>query len=140
MNAPDRVRQEAEREDEVTYPMNPYYDSEKLGLVMESWDEPNMSYEFNTFCLWATQDGRVFRASDSGCSCPTPFQGYCGSTRDAVLQTLEQVGSEEQATRAFDAWRTTTDWEGKPTMFLSMSDREDVAAFVRKHLKNGSKP
>ena len=84
--------------------MNPYYDYEKLDLEMFEVNEPDMSYEFNTLCFWSTGDGRVFSASDSGCSCPIPFENYESETIEGVLQQLERVGSLEQAEQIFDSW------------------------------------
>ena len=84
--------------------MNPYYAPEKLNLDMLAFDEPNMCYEYNTLCFWATDDGRVFTAADSGCSCPTPFEEHDRPTVDEVLATMERVGSVEQAVATFDAW------------------------------------
>ena len=71
--------------------MNPYYDAEELSLKIISFDMDDLSYEFDTLCFWATPDGRVYTAQDSGCSCPTPFEGFEGDTMDDVVQLLERV-------------------------------------------------
>jgi hypothetical protein len=41
---------------------------------IESFDWDNESYEFNCTQVWKERRGRYFVASDSGCSCPTPFE------------------------------------------------------------------
>jgi len=57
---------------------NVYYEPEHFGLEMvDSLDEAHLSYEYNTLIVLKHKDsGRVFSAQDSGCSCPTPFEGY----------------------------------------------------------------
>lgn len=94
--------------------MNPNYGYEKLGWKMISFDEPNMSYEYNTLCFWITPDNRVFSASDSGCSCPIPFEEYSGRTAVEIEQKLERVGSYEQAISIFVDWNKN--YNGKPYM------------------------
>lgn len=58
------------------YDKNVYYHPEKCGLeIIDSLDEDGLSYEYNTFiAVRHIESGRVFTASDSGCSCPTPFE------------------------------------------------------------------
>jgi hypothetical protein len=91
--------------EEDTFDMNPYYNPELLDLDLISFDEPNLSYEYNTLCFWATKDGQIYTAQDAGCSCPTPFEdAHDRPTRDEVIATLERVGSVEQAESTFDAW------------------------------------
>lgn len=84
--------------------INPFYNPEKLGLELLSFDKSSGRYEFDTLCFWSPGDGRVFTARDAGCSCPTPFEDYEGEDQKAVLQGLERVGSAEQAERIFKAW------------------------------------
>ena len=112
-------------------PKNPYYKPEHFGLELTSVDQHNMSYEYNTLCFWATKDGRVFTAQDSGCSCPTPFENYEGKTQKDVLQKLEQVGSVDQAERTFDAWN---DGIYSKQNRCSQSEREEIIAWVKSHL------
>ena len=111
--------------------MNPYYDNEKLDLKLITFDEPHMSYEYNTLCFWATKDGRVYTASDSGCSCPTPFEGYSGEDIDSVLQKLERIGSLEQALKSFDSWNIG--YDNRP--HVSISERKSLEDFVNSNLK-----
>ena len=56
---------------------DPYYQPEHFGLTkIEEIDDPGSCYSFEMFVLWRHQDGRLFYAIDSGCSCPSPFEGY----------------------------------------------------------------
>lgn len=53
---------------------NPYYSPELCGLSI--FDEINTadSYEYDMFVIWRKlDDNTLWWDSDSGCSCPTPF-------------------------------------------------------------------
>lgn len=56
---------------------NMYYSPEKFGLELVaevSWNDD--SYQFDdTIVLFHRETGRWFVESDSGCSCPCPFEG-----------------------------------------------------------------
>lgn len=78
--------------------MNPYYEPEDLGFEMLTIDnDTTTSYEFDYTCFWKAPGGEVYSAHDSGCSCPTPFENYEGSTISSVVSTLERIGSLAQA-------------------------------------------
>jgi hypothetical protein len=54
---------------------NIYYNPEKYGLTVVGeieWSEP--CYSFDTTVVWKDKDGIYYWASDSGCSCPSPFE------------------------------------------------------------------
>ncbi len=90
---------------------NVYYSPDKCGLeIVESFDDPDASYSFNMFVVWRKlDDGRLFYASDSGCSCPSPFEDY------------HTLGSLTEITRAgfgsfksdFDGWRKSHQYDDK---------------------------
>lgn len=44
--------------------------------VLGGLGDPEASYSFNYLMVWEHKDGRIFYASDSGCSCPSPFEDY----------------------------------------------------------------
>lgn len=110
--------------------MNPYYSPDKLGLEMICFDEPDLCYEYNTLCYWATKDGRIYSASDSGCSCPTPFEAHDKDTTEDVLETLERVGSIEHAKAIFDSWNKGI----KEEFSLSNSERQRMSEWVKARL------
>lgn len=63
--------------------MNIYYDvNHRLvnedGLIqLGELDEADLSYEFNMLCVVKHEPtGRIFYATDAGCSCPIPFESY----------------------------------------------------------------
>lgn len=106
--------------------MNPYYNPSKFNLELLSFDDPHLSYEYNTLCFWATPDGRIFTASDSGCSCPTPFEQYDVESLNELLPLLERVGSVDQAESIFDSWNNNK---------LQMSDRDELSIWIKNNLK-----
>lgn len=56
---------------------DPYYQPEAFGLTQIGLlDDPNACWSFNYLAVWQHEDGRVFWAQDSGCSCPSPFEDY----------------------------------------------------------------
>jgi hypothetical protein len=75
--------------------MNPYYDTNnkpnEVGLVkLGELDEADLSYEYNTLLVVKHEPtGRIFYATDSGCSCPTPFEDYHFSDPDNT--NLEEI-------------------------------------------------
>jgi hypothetical protein len=73
-----------------------YYSPEKYNLVIVgTLDEENLSYEFNMLCVWHhTPTGRVYYGQDSGCSCPSPFEGYYSTNGDPGATGLDQVTDE----------------------------------------------
>lgn len=55
---------------------NIYYDPEKFGLTtVGSVEWRPCSYEFDFTVVWK-QGGKYLTGSDSGCSCPTPFEDH----------------------------------------------------------------
>lgn len=114
--------------------MNPYYNPELLDLELISFDQPNLSYEYNTLCFWASKTGQIYSASDSGCSCPTPFENnYSGETIEETLQKLERVGSVDQTLGIFDFWNSFQTW-GEP-ISLSGSERAKLKTWVEDRIK-----
>lgn len=68
--------------------INVYYDPEKSGLEVFEYIDTAGSYEFDMFVVWKKlDDGRLFYATDSGCSCPTPFEN-CHDIDEITNDTL----------------------------------------------------
>lgn len=61
-----------------SYGFNPYYHPARCGLeILGVLEDPHANYSFDTVVVWidlATSD--LYAAHDSGCSCPSPFEGY----------------------------------------------------------------
>lgn len=73
------------------YEHNVYSHPENVGLeLIGALDEPDLSYEYNTLiAVNHKESGRVFWASNSGCSCPTPFEDFYFNGPDE--NNLEEV-------------------------------------------------
>jgi hypothetical protein len=62
--------------------MNPFYypeDFEPQLRLEASLELSGQSYSFDLVAVWTVADdptGRVYTATDSGCSCPTPFEDF----------------------------------------------------------------
>ncbi len=71
---------------------NVYYNPEQCGLnLVGVLDDAKLSYEFDTLIvLEATQDGKLYWARDSGCSCPTPFEDYRFGNGETNLEELNK--------------------------------------------------
>jgi hypothetical protein len=52
---------------------NVYYSPEQNGLKIVLEVEEDLFYEFNKFVVW-TDGEHFYTATDSGCSCPSPFE------------------------------------------------------------------
>ncbi len=101
---------------------NVYYDPKECGLdLIETLDEPDLSYEYRTLIVVRDQaTGRLFYAEDAGCSCPTPFEDYHFSTADDT--NLDEITPQN-----WDSFVREVDGFPAP-----MSEREDLIAKVRK--------
>jgi hypothetical protein len=54
--------------------MNIYYSPEKFGVKIVAEYDPSEPYEFDTTLIFEKEDGSLWWAHDSGCSCPVPFE------------------------------------------------------------------
>lgn len=80
----------------MSWDTNVYYHPEKFGLIQIGHiDDPEASYSFDDLIVWHHDDGRVFYAQDSGCSCPTPFEDF-DSLDDLTEVTQESWGEFEK--------------------------------------------
>lgn len=76
------------------YGMPENYALRVIGEIDNSED-----YEFNLFVVWADSAGNLYYATDSGCSCPAPFEDFY-SLADLTPGTPHQVHE------ALDDWAT----------------------------------
>jgi hypothetical protein len=59
----------------MNFSTNPYYDPERCGLEILHSVDTGGSYEFDMFIVWKKlDDGTLWWDTDSGCSCPVPFE------------------------------------------------------------------
>ena len=84
------------------YESNVYYHPEKSGLETVGeieWSEPDWSFDLTV--VWKKTRGEYYLASDSGCSCPVPFDDYTSVeslegpyTKSALKYQLEALVKE----------------------------------------------
>ena len=77
------------------YDTNPYYNPQNLGLkIVDEAELSSGSYEFDMVVLWKSEDGMWFIGSDSGCSCPSPFEWVCDVDEDlTVIESFAHLGA-----------------------------------------------
>lgn len=92
---------------------NPYYDPNDFGLVIVGsfdWSEPD--YSFDMCVVWyGPRTGKYYWASDSGCSCPSPFENFdslaqleSGTEHDVLRFLLdEKQHQDKQAKEHYEA-------------------------------------
>jgi hypothetical protein len=63
-----------------------YYNPEasEPGLKVFGCVEKDLSYEFDMVVVWEDKDGNLYWATDSGCSCPTPFENHDFASLDRL--------------------------------------------------------
>lgn len=90
--------------------LNPYYDYEKLGLDIFEIEEI-LGYEFNKlvfFKMVKFSPSEVWYLTDSGCSCPTPFEDYCGETLKDIIPQMNQIRDYDYAEDVIKSWKANT--------------------------------
>ena len=110
---------------------NPYYNPSALGLIMMEFDEPDMIYSYNTLLFFATEDGRVFTAQDSGCSCPCPFELYEASTQAEAVRQMERIESGDHAASILTVWNRG--YDGK--RLLPDNPERELREWVKEHIR-----
>lgn len=85
----------------MSYDENVYYHPEKHDLekVLEG-DRSSGDYEFDILCIWrGMNDKKLYYATDSGCSCPSPFEDHNGldSLTPILPETLDVFETEALA-------------------------------------------
>lgn len=77
--------------------MTPYHNPEKFGLTMVGSIDYRDEYEFDIVAVFRDQQGRLGYLKDSGCSCPTPFDGMGVDTLTFCTPAELQAVLEERA-------------------------------------------
>jgi hypothetical protein len=100
---------------------NIYYYPEKHGLSIFAELDTGGSYEFDKFVVWKDDErGRLYWDTDSGCSCPTPFEDV--PSRDA----LNPIGSFSAFFDQLFAWTAE--------QYTAVPDAVQLAARVKQYL------
>lgn len=74
---------------------NVYYDPEHFGLVkVTEFERTEPSWSFDTFVVWYSKDNDTYYwGSDSGCSCPSPFEDFGYNETDS--RTVNLLAAED---------------------------------------------
>lgn len=80
---------------------DPYNSPEKFNLEIVFVADNGGSYEFDMFVVWKDTNGALYYATDSGCSCPSPFEW---------LEDLADLSPASKADiiTAMDGWWSAT--------------------------------
>lgn len=82
-----------------------FYDPEKFGLTsVETIDFSDGSYQFDYLAVWKDGDGNLYYAEDSGCSCPSPFDGMGLPDLTRVQDAMEIVSRMEYRLSEMGDW------------------------------------
>lgn len=66
-----------------------YSQPEKFGLTpVGELNDPEANWSFDTFVVWKHEDGKIYWANDSGCSCPSPFEDYTSLDRANTVVSM----------------------------------------------------
>jgi len=94
------------------YDENVYYSPEKHGLTLVTeleLEEPDWS--FYTLAVWAGEEG-LYMGTDSGCSCPAPFENYNGIEdltgplpAEQVIEEADQLRDDRYTAKSFDEFK-----------------------------------
>jgi hypothetical protein len=103
-----------------------YYNPEKFGLKTVGEIEWNgNAYEFYITVIWKNDAGEYFMATDSGCSCPSPFEDFTS------VESLEGPFDKEAVKyhlRERMSAQTDTSWAEKSVGEL----RKEVNLIIRR--------
>lgn len=88
---------------------NIYYNPEKHDLVLVSEFDMGGPYEFDMTVVWHEAGSGYYIGTDSGCSCPTPFENYDGKadltgplTKMQALEEVKNLNKDRQDEFGFD--------------------------------------
>lgn len=102
---------------------NIHSNPKEFGLTLIYEVDCGEAYEFDILALWRREsDGAILIGTDSGCSCPSPFEDQ--SVKDLEIATPE----------AINEWFDTPDY-GPRRNRLDPADRQEALAAFSKELK-----
>ena len=108
---------------------NIYDDADKFGLeLFEEINDDHADYTFDDFVIWKRlTDGALLYGTDSGCSCPSPFE-------EQTAASLTKITSIEQLELAIEEYRKNYN-EYKCTI----ERKQEVVNKVKEYLKEKKK-
>lgn len=80
-----------------SYDDNPIYNADKFGFeIVANWDAYDPDYDFDIILI-LKKDGKLWLASDSGCSCPTPFEDHTFPSDFTQIRSWDEAKAEIDA-------------------------------------------
>lgn len=117
-----------------------YYQPEHFKLTQVGMiSDPEADWSFDDFVVWQHEDGRLFYASDAGCSCPSPFESYTslGDLTPITDSTYDQFYSDLMK-HSNDSWRS--DGKEKNDRYPDFkANKVELASKVLRLLRNNPK-
>ncbi|MFF9525377.1 hypothetical protein ACF1DV_25860 [Streptomyces achromogenes] len=99
---------------------NIYYNPEKHGLTPMGEIDTGRGYDFTKLVVWRRdEDGVIFWSTDSGCSCPSPFED-ANSVND-----LKRIDDAATFSREARTWL-------REQYDVSADDRDAMERLIRK--------
>lgn len=81
------------------YETNPYYSPGASGLAIVGDLDAGGGYDFDMLVVWQRiEDGALFWSTDSGCSCPSPFEDVNS------VDDLTSISDPREFSREARAW------------------------------------
>lgn len=118
-----------------------YFQPEAFGLrVIGQLNDPEASWSFDDLIVWQHEEtGKIYYATDAGCSCPSPFEDYTSleqateviSIHDFIDGVEDYFNSVAPYTSDYSL-RYTWDSEDLPHAFASLkADALELIRLVR---------
>lgn len=120
-----------------------YGSPEKFGLeVVGHVEDPQACYSFDDLIVWRHEDGRLFYATDAGCSCPSPFEDYRSiESLTPIVDTAESWASFQKDVDEH-CRPCEYDYEKRELVWLpdpQAADKTELLAKVAGLLRNNNK-
>jgi len=93
----------------------PFYNPENFGLELTGSVDTAGAYEYDEFAVWVHKENKsIYYATDSGCSCPTPFE-------EVTIETMTRVPDPNALRSPMKSWGESSYGE-RPLTGVQISD------------------
>ena len=103
---------------------NIYYNPEDYGLeIVRDIDRSSGNYEFDQFVVWRNiETNEFYFATDSGCSCPSPFE-------DETMKTLQENKFDKHSYSFFE--KNFNEWANYEFSHLKPIETTEFKQFIK---------
>lgn len=105
----------------MSYDNNPYYNPENWDLTtIAEFDKSDGCYQFDLVVIWQTNEGYLLIGTDSGCSCPSPFEDVEHVSELTHVNPDNPAADIRNAVGEWDEWcgRSRAVWEQEVNDFI----------------------